>query len=94
MILITGIILSMLTERFGKLLYMFTMQVHGDDRAAVLGGGDGPRGVPEAGPGPRHRARAGGASHVRRVTPDTYTSLFRSKRRHVALFYYFSIFPV
>ena len=76
------------------MLYMFTMQVHGDDRAAVLGGGDGPRGVPEAGPGPRHRARAGGASHVRRATPDTYTSLFLSKRRHVALFYYFSIFPV
>lgn len=94
MILITGIILSMLTERLLQLLYMFTMQVHGDDRAAVLGGGDGPRGVPEAGPGPRHRARAGGASHVRRVTPDTYTSLFLSKRRHVALFYYFSIFPV
>ena len=77
MILITGIILSMLTQRFGKLLYMFTMQVHGDDRAAVLGGGDGPRGVPEAGPGPRHRARAGGASHVRRVTPDTPASLFQ-----------------
>ena len=94
MILIIGIVLSMLTESLVQLLYMFIMQVHGDDRAAVLGGGDGPRGVPEAGPGPRHRARAGGASHVRRVTPDTYTSLFRSKRRHVALFYYFSIFPV
>ena len=52
MILITGIILSMLTESLVQLLYLFIVQVHGDDRAAVLGGGDGPRGVPEAGPGP------------------------------------------
>ena len=72
--LITCIILSMLTKRLVQLLYVFIVQVHCDDRAAVLGGGGGPRRVPQAGPGPRHRARAGGAAHVSRVTPDTYTS--------------------
>ena len=76
MILITCIILSMLTKRLVKLLYVFLIQVHCDDWAAVLGGGGGPRRVPQAGPGPRHRARAGGASHVSRVTPDTPASLY------------------